>query len=265
VLCDDAGDTDLGCLLDRLRAAEADVHVATSASAATMRPSFLNGFGAVVDVASDTPEAFLRDLAVRNMPVVAVNREPKTYSTHAVHVDLVLGAQRVARDLLCAGHRRLAAVERPGGGSVAHTLRQFARRYVDGQTVVESFSPAEVEAGAGVAAIGEGGFTAVVCESARTAKRVQAALDKAGVNVPGQLSLAAVGCLCGGKMACPCSGYFVDCEPLADAVVKLLRDGPPPRPTTLWLVGEFLDRGTIGPASVFNGTAPWLGFNDAVA
>jgi hypothetical protein len=265
VLCDEDEDAGIGCLLDQLRAAQADLHVATCASAATMRPSFLNGFGAVVDVAGETPEAFLRDLAVRNMPVVAVNREPKTYSTHAVLVDLVLGAQRVARDLLCAGHRRLAAVERPGSNSLAHTLRQFARRYVDGQTTVESFSPAEVEAGPAVAAIGEGGFTAVVCESARTATRVAAALDKAGVDVPGQLSLAAVGCLCGGKMACPCSGYFVDCEPLAEAVVKLLRDGPPPRPTTLWLVGDFVDRNTIGPATVFNGTAPWLSFNDAVA
>jgi len=265
VLCDQADDAGIGCLLDQLRAAQADLHVATSASAATMRPSFLNGFGAVVDVAGDTPDAFLRDLAVRNMPVVAVNREPRTYSTHSVLVDLVLGAQHVARDLLCAGHRRLAAVEPAGGSSLGHTLRQFARRYVDGQTVVESFSPAEVEAGPGVAAIGEGGFTAVVCESARTATRVRAAMEKAGVDVPGQLSLAAVGCLCGGKMACPCSGYFADCEPLAGAVVKLLRDGPPPRPTTLWLVGEFIDRGTIAPATTFNGTVPWLGFNDAVA
>jgi hypothetical protein len=265
VLCDENDDAAIGCLLDRLRAARADVHVATSASVASMRPSFLNAFGAVVDVAGDTPETFLRDLAVRNLPVVAVNREPKTYSTHAVLVDLVLGAQRVARDLLCAGHRRLAAVEQPGSSSLGNTLRHFARRYVDGQTVVESFSPAEVEAGPAVAAIGEGGFTAVVCDSVRTATRVRSALTKAGLDVPTQVSLAAVGCLCGGKMACPCSGYFVDYEPLADAVLKLLRDGPPPRPTTLWLVGEFINRDTVGPATVFNGTAPWLDFNDAVA
>jgi DNA-binding LacI/PurR family transcriptional regulator len=263
VLCDEADDSGIGGLLDQLRGAQADLHVATSASVATMRPSFLNGFGAVVDVAGDTPDAFLRDLAVRNLPVVAINREPRTYSTHAVLVDLVLGAQHVARDLLCAGHRRLAAVEKGGAGSLGQTLRQFARRYTDGPSVVESFSVAEVEAGA--AALGEGGFTAVVCDSARTATRVRAALGRAGVDVPGRLSLAAVGCLCGGKMACPCSGYFVDCEPLADAVVRLLRDGPPPRPTTLWLVGEFVDRDTIGPATVFDGTAPWLKLDDAVA
>jgi hypothetical protein len=66
-------------------------------------------------------------------------------------------------------------------------------------------------------------------------------------------------------MACPCSGYFVDCEPLAEAVVKLLNDGPPARPTTLWLVGEFIDRSTVGPATVATGDRPWLQFGDAVA
>ena len=266
VLCEETDDASMACLLEQIRRSDADLHVATSASVSEMRPSFLNGFGAVVDLARDTPDSFVRDLVVRNMPVVVVNREPKTYSTHAVLVDLVLGTQRIARDLLCAGHRRLAAVEAPGNASVSQTLRQFASRYRTGEEVmVERFSPAEMEAGSGVAALGEGGFTAVVCDSARTASRVKGALERLGVDVPGQVSLTSVGCLCGGAMSCPCSGYFVDCEPLADAVVKLLRDGPPPRPTTLWLAGDFIDRGTMGPATVCNGEGPWLQFGDAVA
>jgi hypothetical protein len=52
---------------------------------------------------------------------------------------------------------------------------------------------------------------------------------------------------------------------MADAVVKLLNDGPPPRPTTLWLAGEFLDRGTVGPATIATADRPWLQFGDAVA
>ena len=266
VLCDQVDDPTISCLIDRLRRAHPDLHAVTSGSVAGMRPSFLNGFGAVVDLAADTPESFLRDLVVRNVPVVAVNREPKTYSTHAVLVDLVLGTQRIARDLLCAGHRRLAAIEPAGSTSVSQTLRQFASRYRAGAAaVVETFSPIEVEAGPGVAALGDGGFTAVVCDSVRTAARVKGALERLGVEVPGQVSLTSVGCLCGGATSCPCSGYFVDCEPLADAVVKLLREGPPPRPTTLWLVGEFVDRGTMGPATVCDGEGPWLQFGDAVA
>jgi DNA-binding LacI/PurR family transcriptional regulator len=266
VLCDETNDPAIGCLLDQLRRAHPDLHVASSASVAEMRPSFLNGLGAAVDLATDTPDAFLRDLVVRNLPVVAVNREPKTYSTHAVLVDLVLGAQRVARDLLCAGHRRIAAVEPHGSNSVSQTLRQFASRYrSDEDTSIETLSPTELEAGPGVAAMVENGVTAVVCDSVRTAGLVRKALERLGVDVPGQLSLAAIGCLCGGQMNCPCSGYFVDCEPLADAVVKLLQDGPPPRPTTLWLVGDFIERGTLGPATVADGEGPWLQFGDAVA
>jgi hypothetical protein len=267
VLCDDPDDSGIGCLLDQLRRAHPDLHVASSTSVAAMRPSFLNGLGAVIDVASETPERFLRDLVVRNLPVVAVNHEPKTYSTHAVLVDPVLGAQRVARDLLCAGHRRIAAVEPNGSNTVSQTLRQFARRYRSGdEASVETLSPNELESGPGVAALSENGVTAVVCDCVRTAARVRAALDRLGVEVPGQVSVSAIGCLCGGQMNCPCTGYFVDCEPLADAVVRLLEEGPPPRPTTLWLVGDYVDRGTLGPASGVNGDeGPWLQFGDAVA
>ena len=267
VLCDDPDDISIGCLLDQLRRSHGDLHVSSSASVAQMRPSFLNGMGAVIDLAADTPERFLRDLVVRNLPVVAVNREPKTYSTHAVLVDLVLGAQRVARDLLCAGHRRLAAVEPQGSTSVSQTLRQFASRYrADGEVTVETLSPAELSSD-GAAALLDNGVTAVVCDSVRTAFRIKESLEQAGVDVPGQLSLAAVGYLCGGQIACPCSGYFVDCEPLADSVVQLLRDGPPQRPTTLGLAGDFLDRGTMGPARGGDGDGggSWLQIVDAVA
>ena len=265
VLCDQGDDGSIGGLLDQLRRTQADLQVATSASVAGMRPSFLNGFGAVVDLSAATPEAFVRDLVVRNMPVVAVNREPKTYSTHAVLVDVVLGAQRVARDLLAGGHRRVAVVEPRGSTSITHALRQFASRYCAGEeAVVETFSPSEIDAGSGVAALGEGGFTAIVCDSAPTAARVKAALGRLGANVPGHLSLVSLGWLSGGMLDCPCSGYFVDCGPLADAVVNLLRDAPP-RPTTLWLAGEFVDRGTMAPAAAHGGEGSWVQCNDAVA
>src|SRR4051812_39896521 len=68
VLCDSASGPEhqaIGCLIDQLRRGNPDLQLATGASAADMRPSFLNSFGAVIDVASDTPESFLRDLVVR--------------------------------------------------------------------------------------------------------------------------------------------------------------------------------------------------------
>ena len=93
-----------------------------------MRPSFLNQFSSVIDTAMDTPESFLRDLVVRNMPVVAVNREPKTYSMHSVLLDVALGASHLGRDLMLAGHRRLAAVEPVGSTSLCVTVRHAISR-----------------------------------------------------------------------------------------------------------------------------------------
>lgn len=264
VLADDPGDPAMACLLDQFRNAHGELHVAASASTHDMRPSFLNGIGAVIDLAADTPETFLRDLVVRNLPVVAVNREPRTYSTHAVLLDPVLGAQCVARDLLRAGHRRVAAVEPLGSNSLSQAIRHFAGRYrFNDDITVETLSPSDVAAGASTLA--EHGFSALVCDCVRTANVVKASLEAAGVDVPGHLSLMAIGCLWGGKVACPCSGYFVDCEPLADAVVRLLEGGPPSRPTVLWLAGEFVDRGTMRPASAPAGDRPWIPFGDAVA
>jgi hypothetical protein len=269
VLCDaDAGPEHqaVSCLLDQLRRANPDLQLATSASVAQMRPSFLNSFGAVIDIACDTPEQFLRDLVVRNLPVVAVNREPKTYSTHAVLVDTALGAARIARDLLLAGHRRLAVVEGDGSTTVRHAVRQVAQRY-DGDALVDTCSPAEMEQGRGVSAVVQSGVTALICDCVRTALRVKAGLDRQHLAVPNLISLAAVGCLCGKPEQCPCSGYFVDCVPLAEAVVGLLRENPPNRPTTLWLAGEFLDRGTLAPAAAPDGhpQTPVFRFGGAVA
>jgi DNA-binding transcriptional regulator YhcF (GntR family) len=76
-----------------------------------IRPSFLNNFRAVVDLATATPAPFLRDLVVRNMQLVAVGREPRTYSMHAVLMDGDNAVTGIARDLMNAGHRRIAAVE----------------------------------------------------------------------------------------------------------------------------------------------------------
>jgi DNA-binding transcriptional regulator YhcF (GntR family) len=268
VLCDAGAETASACLVDELRRTNPDLHTITSSSVAGMRPSFLNAFGAVIDMAADTPETFLRDLVVRNLPVVVVNREPKTYSTHAVLVDAALGAARIGRDLMIAGHRRLVAVEPRGSTTISHALRQAARRY-NGGAEVDTCLPADMEQGRGVSAVIENGVTAVVCDCVATAERVKRGLERQGLEVPAHLSLAAVGCLCSSRNECPCSGYFSDCVPVAEAVVSLLRDNAPARPTTLWMAGEFIDRGTIGPAALPDGhsqnPSSVFRFGDAVA
>jgi hypothetical protein len=258
-LCD-AGQGDC-CLAHRLRQVDPEAQVQVVASAAAdLRPSFLNGFAAVLDLAAATPESLLRDLAVRGLPIVAVGREARTYSTHAVLVDVALGAARLARDLVLAGHRRIGAVEASGSSVVSRALRQSAARYAP-DAVVEAASPGEAAA----LLSGDGAVTAIVCDSAATARQMKPLLGRSPAG--GSVSLAAVGAACDGsgdttgpRDDIPCSGYFVPCARVAEAVITLLRDAAAAtRPATLWLAGEFVDRGTIHPA----GEAPLLGTDPA--
>jgi Bacterial regulatory proteins, gntR family len=227
-------------IVQGLRAVNEDVQVATAVT--DMRPSFLNNFSAVIDASPSTPEAFLRDLVVRNMPLVAVNREPGTYSVHSVLIDLALGVARLGRDLLLAGHRKLAAVEPCGSSAVSSALRQAALRYAP-DAAVESCGAGEI------ASLLEGGVTAVVCGSAAIAQKVKANLEKSGVSIPGQVSLAAVGCI---NETAPCTGYYCGSRQVAEAVAGLLRDAPSGRPAVLWLSGDWHDLSTAGPSANVN-------------
>lgn len=205
---------------------------------ASLRPSFLSSFRAVIDMSPLTPPAFLRDLVVRNAAVVLVGREPSTYSMNAVLLDRTLGASQLARELMLAGHRRFVAVERRGSTQVAEAIRKTAQRVARDATVDVAFT------GEAVGAVQQGA-TAVICDSAAAAREVRAGLERAGISIPGRASIAAIGCASSGEY--PCSGYFVPAEQKAEAILRVLRDGAARRPTTLWLTGDYHDAGTTGP------------------
>jgi regulatory GntR family protein len=244
VICDAAGGTE-PCIISHLR--ERNPLVESVTDVADLRPSFLNQFEAVIDASPTTPEPFLRNLVVRNVPVVAVGHEPRTYSVHTVLPDAALGVAQLGRELLLSGHRRIAAVEVRGGPTVvSHALRQAAARYAP-DAVVDGCPPEDV------GALLDDGATAVVCDSVRSAEQVAKALAARGAAV----SLAAVGCVCDKP---PCSGYFVPCKQLVDSVVQLLRD-PPARPAAVWLAGDFADLKTLsartsGPDGAARPAAP---------
>jgi DNA-binding transcriptional regulator YhcF (GntR family) len=253
VLTDDGASATTSRLVDLLKQANPDLHAAAAAGVSEMRPSFLNQFSAVVDLSDRTPESFVRDLVVRNLPVVAVGREPRGYSVHSVLIDEALGVSRAARDLLLAGHRKLAAVEPLGQSTVAQSARPAARRFAADATV-DACSPEDV------ATLLEHGVTGFICHAPQSALAARAALAAAGADVPARASLVAVGGICDSANDddAPCTGYFVDCRRLADAVIQLLKDAPAAaRPATLWLAGDAFDRGTTGiGAAPLDGGAP---------
>lgn len=232
VICDPGDESN--CIIARLREACPDMELVSSV--ANLRPSFINQFTSVVSLSRQTPDVFLRDLLVRNLPVVGVNYEPTTYSMHSVSSDIGLGVQRLARDLTLAGHRRIGAIEPRGTSTVAHALRQGVTRYAP-DAVIEAAEPSEVGLLIG------SGMTALVCGSVKDAHQTRETLTAKGFQIPQQVSLVAVGCACG---AAECSGYFVQCDDVAKSVIDLLSN-PHPRPVSFWLPGQWVERNTLAP------------------
>jgi hypothetical protein len=208
-----------------------------SHSMTATRPSFLNQFKAVVDLARNTPEEFIRGLVVRNIPVTLAHCEPKTYSTNAVLIDATLGATVMGRDLMLAGHRRFLAVEDRARNTVSQTLRNTASRYAPDASIDTGFAR---EVGHAI----EAGITAIICESVHSASESMAILHKLQIAVPDAVSIVAIGCVTGDF---PCSGYYVTPEKQAETIAQLIRNSPSGKPTSIWLTGAFVDRGTTGP------------------
>jgi DNA-binding transcriptional regulator YhcF (GntR family) len=221
-------------VIEQLKQAHENTVVVTDIS--TIRPSFLSPVRAVIDLSSSTPDTFLRDLIVRNITVVLVGREPTTYSVNAVLIDRPLGASCLARDMMLAGHRRFLAVERRGQTAVADAIRQTALRFANDATV-DSVYPTDA-----AGAVEQAGSTAIICDTRRSATQVREALAARGIAIPDKVSLAAIG---SGANDYPCSGYFLNVRQKAETVAQLIHDTNVKRPTTIWLTGTYLDRGTI--------------------
>lgn len=204
---------------------------------ASLRPSFLKPFDAVIDFATHTPGQFLRDLVVRNLPVVAVNREPEIYSVNTVGVDRALGASLLARDLILAGHRRIAVVASLNKSVVPEAAEQTAKRYAPDTQV----TPCTVESALERVRAGD---TAIICDSSTAGAALVPLLKGAQIEPGRDVSVGAIGCC---DPSYPLSGYYVDCQFLANAVVDLLKstNGNGHRPAMLWLAPQKIDRGTI--------------------
>jgi hypothetical protein len=225
-------------LVQSLREANPDAAVIEETS--TLRPSFLRQFSAVVDLGVNTPESFLRDLVVRNIPVVAVNREPNLYSINTVGTDRALGANHLTRDLILGGHSRIAVVESVPRSVVARAVKEAAARYGP-QASVRISSSDEV-----LGAIGEG-VTAIICDSVLAAREIRTRLEAAGMRIPQDVSLSAIDCCNEGY---PCSGQYVDSAATAKTVADLMAgpSGSAHRPTTIWLAPAWVDCGTTRSA-----------------
>jgi len=204
-------------------------------STTSMRPSYLNQFKVAIVFSQLMPDSMLRDLMVRSISVLLVEREPGTYSTHAVLIDKSLAATMLARELVMAGHTRFAVVEPKGKLEVTHAIRSTADRYdIDAavDTVDASFAGEAVQQGA----------TAIICASEPSAREARQDIERRGIGFPGRIALVAIGTADGDAV---CSGYYVHPQQYAQTIVQLIQDRFTNRPTALWLSGAYVDAGTL--------------------
>jgi DNA-binding transcriptional regulator YhcF (GntR family) len=212
---------------------------------AALRPSVLSKFDAILDLALQTPERFLRDMQVRGMSVVAVDREPRVYSVDTVAIDCALGASCLARDLILGGHRKIAVVESLPKSDAGRAAKQSAGRYAADAAVTNC----TIE---NALAMVKSGATAVICDTIDTARSVRANLEGAGLRIPQDVSLAAIG-VCDEPY--PCSGQYADCASVVQAIAELLETRSMHHPAMVWLVPKWLDQGTTQTLPVRSGEA----------
>src|SRR5450432_110149 len=183
VICDE--DQLNSPIIDYLKQANENIQVVSDVT--SLRPSLLNSIKAIIDLATSTPDAFLRDLVVRNISVVLVGREPTTYSVNAVVVARSLGGAYLAREMMMAGHRRVIAVDRRGQTVLLETIRKAAQRFAPDATVDSVFA-ADV-----ISSVQQNQVTAIICDTRKSAAQVRAMLENHQISVPARVSVAAIG------------------------------------------------------------------------
>ncbi len=231
ILCDQA---DKDCpVIQHLLGSHAEVEIASVDSA--LRPSFINQFSLVIDFAKSTPESLHRDLLIRGIPVLVVEKESTGCRTNSILLDRAHAVAVLTRQMVLAGHRRILVVEQMMDGKSLQVAKTTALRYsptvqVEGCTIEQITSVVNGEA------------AAILCEWRVNVARIRDLI----LRHPqlSQLSVAAIG-VCVDEPAY--TGVYITPSELAAAAVRMLDDVPTYRPTTLWLTGRYIDRGTIRP------------------
>ena len=245
-----------GCECSALALALRGVHSDTEvlSDLATLRPSFLNGFTAVVDLHGELPELILRDLILRSLRVILVDSLPKTYSTHSVLIDRPFCAGMVARDLIQQGYRHLMVVRgNADEAEIYASVHTSARRmHAGGDVKVEIIDRDEVTTRA-KAHVTDSAF---LCTSMETAGELRYELAAAGVSVPDQAAIVGIGIDAPLSSHCqPASGYVVSADQVADCIRQLIDEVQMHRPTPLWLVGNWVERGSSRVAATMSSLA----------
>ncbi|MBC7785517.1 MAG: GntR family transcriptional regulator [Burkholderiales bacterium] len=225
-----------GCgIIEGLRAQE-DLDVQTYDDIHNLPLSLLAQYKWIVVCSNVITDEALRDLVIRGKSVVMLNRPGSYYSTHGVNFDYPNATTELVRRLHRNGHQNLMLV----GATDLTELRQDVERALPEGLVLRLGTAGDVAAAMRL------GTTGLICHSPELAADVMSECLAAGVSVPENVSVVAMGVDRGNI---PCSGQYVSMEYAVSTIKHVLRDAAQHRPVGIWLAGAFQDHKTIAASA----------------
>ena len=219
-----------------------------------LRPSFLAKFQAFVDIGGTAPEASIRDILLRGIKVILVDRLPRPFVCHSVLFEHVVPTTYLIKRLAAVGHQSIALAFAEVHSDVIDSVQWTIGQILPGValTILSTEDQNHDELIDNLKS-GKHACTAVVFSDFVVAGRFVDAAEKSGIDVPGRLSVASIGLGCTEPPIADTTpdrevtGYAVRPGRVVDAIMELARTPMPVRPLPTWLVSTFCDRGTIGP------------------
>lgn len=217
-------------LADALAAAAGESILVSDPEA--VRPSMLSGVTAAIDVHGTVPETTQRDLLLRGIKFVLIDRAPSNFSAFSVLIDRVYCVHKLSQKLVLAGHQHIGIV---GSDPDLLASARHAARRLEERTELLSVSPDDT------ATLQK--LDAVITQDFVLARRVRDSLERAGRSVPGDVSLLTLGVDDGLFPAF--SGIYLSRSQIADTIRHLLAESNSTKPRPIWLVGSEYDNGTL--------------------
>lgn len=195
-------------------------------------------------------------------PVVVLDRPTRGSVVPHVDFDLAKGVRELGEHLVTLGHRRLGYLDAARQGPTFQTRRQLLlrrmRTLADAPVSIETTSSATLveaaatEFGRQWSQWRDAGVTCVVCATDIQAYGVLAAAQEHGIDVPGEISVAAFDDLPFSKLAAPgglttvtLSGYELGTN--SAGLLRELMEGTKPSEPHIRLPCQLQVRGTTGP------------------
>lgn len=213
-----------------------------------LSPRLLRQIDGVLIVGARPSRELLANLRRRHMPVVLINNHHADIRLPTVLADQSYGAFALSERCIQLGHRRirmLLRAESLPAGSAAQSGYEAAMQYYG----LEPLPPIQADASFDwFSLVGDGDRpTALICVSGQMAADVREKMTEAGLDLPGQMSIAAICCpgeSCAQRHSI--TSYEFDPKRVFHWATEFITSGTSPHGPQMAVVpGQLVDRGSV--------------------